>query len=221
VGQVILGRRHLDADERLSNVVYMGMGEPLNNYDQTLRSLRILSHRDGIALSTRRITVSTSGLVPEIAKLGEDFKGNIGLAISLHAVTDERRSALMPINRKYPLAELMGALRKYPLPRRRRITIEYTLVAGQNDTPSEAKALARLLAGLPVKVNLIPMNPIAASTLGPPPMEGVLKFQKILVDAGYSCFIRRRRGDDVDAACGQLALLGAKPKVKRAVGAVE
>jgi 23S rRNA (adenine2503-C2)-methyltransferase len=221
VGQVILGRRHLDADERLSNVVYMGMGEPLNNYEQTLRSLRILSHRDGIALSTRRITVSTSGLVPEIAKLGEDFKGNIGLAISLHAVTDERRSALMPINKKYPLAELMAALRKYPLPRRRRITIEYTLVAGQNDTPSEAKALGRLLSGLPVKVNLIPMNPIAASTLGPPPMDGVLKFQKVLVDAGYSCFIRRRRGDDVDAACGQLALLGAKPKVKRAVGAVE
>jgi 23S rRNA (adenine2503-C2)-methyltransferase len=221
VGQVILGRRHLDADERLSNVVYMGMGEPLNNYANTLRSLRVLSHRDGIALSTRRITVSTSGLVPEIAKLGEDFKGNIGLAISLHAVTDERRSALMPINKKYPLAELMAALRKYPLPRRRRITIEYTLVAGQNDTPSEAKGLGRLLAGLPVKVNLIPMNPISASTLGPPAMEGVLKFQKVLVDAGYSCFIRRRRGDDVDAACGQLALLGAKPKVKRAVGAVE
>lgn len=221
VGQVILGRRHLDADERLSNVVYMGMGEPLNNYANTLRSLRILSHRDGIALSTRRITVSTSGLVPEIAKLGEDFKGNIGLAISLHAVSDERRSALMPINRKYPIAELMQALRKYPLPRRRRITIEYTLVAGQNDTVSEAKALAKLLSVIPVKVNLIPMNPISASTLGPPPMEGVLKFQKVLVDAGFSCFIRRRRGDDVDAACGQLALLGAKPKVKRSVGAAD
>jgi len=221
VGQVILGRRHLDADERLSNVVYMGMGEPLNNYENTARSLRILSHRDGIALSNRRITVSTSGLIPEIAKLGEDFKGNIGLAISLHAVHDERRSALMPINRKYPIAELMQALRKYPLPRRRRITIEYTLVAGQNDTPAEAKALAKLLAVVPVKVNLIPMNPIEMSTLGPPPMAGVLQFQKILCDAGYSCFIRRRRGDDVDAACGQLALLGAKPKVKRAVGAVE
>ena len=221
VGQVILGRRHLDADERLSNVVYMGMGEPLNNYDNTVRSLKILSHRDGIALSSRRITVSTSGLIPEIAKLGEDFKGNIGLAISLHAVNDERRSALMPINRKYPIGELMLALRKYPLPRRRRITIEYTLVAGQNDTPSEAKALAKLLSVIPVKVNLIPMNPISASSLGPPPMAGVLQFQKVLVDAGFSCFIRRRRGDDVDAACGQLARLGAKPKVKRAVGAVE
>ena len=220
VGQVLLGRRHLGEDERLSNVVYMGMGEPLSNYENTVRSVRILTHRDGIALSTRRITLSTSGLVPEIAKLGEEFKGNIGLAISLHAVTDERRSALMPINRKYPLGQLMAALRKYPLPRRRRITIEYTLVAGQNDTPAEAKALGKLLAGLPVKVNLIPMNPIAASTLGPPLLDGVLKFQKVLVEAGYSCFIRRRRGEDVDAACGQLALLGAKPKVKRSVGAV-
>lgn len=221
VGQVILGRRHLDADERLSNVVYMGMGEPLNNYDNTARSLRILCHSDGIGLSHRRITVSTSGLIPEILRLGEDFKGNIGLAVSLHAVNDERRSALMPINRKYPIAELMKALRKYPLPRRRRITIEYTLVSGQNDTPAEAKALAKLLAVIPVKINLIPMNPIELSTLGPPPMAGVLQFQKILVEAGYSCFIRRQRGEDVDAACGQLALLGAKPKVKRSLGVVE
>jgi 23S rRNA (adenine2503-C2)-methyltransferase len=121
----------------------------------------------------------------------------------------------MPINKKYPLPVLMDALRAYPLPRRRRITIEYTLVAGKNDTTSEADKLARLLRGLPVKVNLIPMNPIEASTLGPPDMSGVLRFQKVLVSAGYSCFIRRRRGDDVSAACGQLALLGAKPKVMK------
>ena len=120
----------------------------------------------------------------------------------------------MPINRKYPLAVLMEALRAYPLPARRRITIEYTLVAGKNDDPTEARKLVKLLRGLPVKVNLIPMNPIAASSLGPPDMRGVLGFQRILCDAGYSCFIRRRRGDDVDAACGQLALLGAKPKVR-------
>jgi 23S rRNA (adenine2503-C2)-methyltransferase len=108
----------------------------------------------------------------------------------------------------------MDALRKYPLPRRRRITIEYTLVAGKNDQPVEAKKLVKLLRGLPVKVNLIPMNPIEASPLGPPDMTGVLAFQRVLVEAGYSCFIRRRRGDDVSAACGQLALLGAKPKVR-------
>ena len=201
-------------NERLRNVVYMGMGEPLHNYEATARSLRLLTHREGIALSARRVTVSTSGLVPEIARLGADFGGNIGLAISLHAADDETRGRLMPINKKYPLAVLMDALRAYPLPRRRRITIEYTLVAGRNDAIGEAKKLARLLRGLPVKVNLIPMNPIAASPLEPPKTAGVLEFQQVLCDAGYACFIRKRRGDDVSAACGQLALLGAKPKVR-------
>jgi len=214
VAQVLVGRSRLDERERIRNVVLMGMGEPLHNYDATVRALRLLTHPDGINLSTRKVTVSTSGLVPEIARLGADFNGQIGLAISLHAADDETRSRLMPINKKYPLPELMKALRAYPLPRRRRITIEYTLVAGKNDTAEEAKKLAKLLVGLPVKVNLIPMNPIEASTLGPPDMTGVLAFQRILVDAGYSCFIRRRRGDDVSAACGQLALLGAKPKVR-------
>ena len=214
VGQVLVGRSRLDPNERLRNVVYMGMGEPLHNYDATALSLRLLTHRDGIALSARRITVSTSGLVPEIARLGADFAGNIGLAISLHAADDETRTRLMPINKKYPLPVLMDALRAYPLPRRRRITIEYTLVAGRNDSSLEAKKVAKLLRGLPVKVNLIPMNPIAASSLEPPSMRGVLEFQQILCDAGYSCFIRRRRGDDVNAACGQLALLGAKPRVR-------
>jgi 23S rRNA (adenine2503-C2)-methyltransferase len=214
VGQVLLGRRLLEPNERLRNVVFMGMGEPLHNYDATARALRLLTHREGIALSARRVTVSTSGLVPEIARLGADFGGNIGLAISLHAADDETRSRLMPINRKYPLPKLMEALRAYPLPRRRRITIEYTLVAGRNDAPAEAHKVAALLRGLPVKINLIPMNPISASTLQPPELRGVLAFQRILCDAGYSCFIRRRRGDDVSAACGQLALLGARAKVR-------
>jgi 23S rRNA (adenine2503-C2)-methyltransferase len=214
VAQVLVGRSRLGPNERLRNVVLMGMGEPLHNYDATVRALRLITHREGIGLSTRRVTVSTSGLVPEIERLGKDFNGQIGLAISLHAADDETRSRLMPINKKYPLAELMAALRAYPLPRRRRITIEYTLVAGKNDTEAEAKKLAKLLVGLPVKVNLIPMNPIEASSLGPPSMDGVLAFQKVLCDAGYSCFIRRRRGDDVSAACGQLALLGAKPKLR-------
>lgn len=214
VAQVLVGKAKLDPNERLSNVVLMGMGEPLHNYESTLRALRLLTHRDGINLSKRKITVSTSGLVPEIARLGEDFQGQIGLAISLHAADDETRSRLMPINKKYPLPVLMQALRDYPLPHRRRITIEYTLVAGKNDAPDEARKLVKLLRGLSVKVNLIPMNPIEASTLGPPNLTGVLAFQRILVDAGYPCFIRRRRGDDVSAACGQLALLGAKPKVR-------
>jgi 23S rRNA (adenine2503-C2)-methyltransferase len=214
IAQVLVGRSRLDANERIRNVVLMGMGEPLHNYDATVRALKLLSHPDGIALSTRKVTVSTSGLVPEIARLGQDFGGNVGLAISLHAADDETRSRLMPINKKYPLPVLMQALRDYPLPRRRRITIEYTLVAGKNDTIEEARKLTRLLRGLSVKINLIPMNPIEASTLGPPNLSGVLAFQRVLCDAGYSCFIRRRRGDDVSAACGQLALLGAKPKVR-------
>ncbi len=211
---MLLARGSLGEGERLSNVVYMGMGEPLANYEATARSLRLLTHTEGVGLSARRITVSTSGLVPEIARLGADFGGKIGLAISLHAADDETRSRLMPINKKYPLARLLEALRAYPLPPRKRITIEYTLVAGKNDQPGEARKLTALLRGLAVKVNLIPMNPIEASTLGPPDMSGVLAFQRILCDAGYSCFIRRRRGDDVAAACGQLALLGAKPKVR-------
>ena len=218
VAQILVGRSRLDPHEQLRNVVLMGMGEPLHNYPQTVRALRLLTHPDGVNLSSRRVTVSTSGLVPEIEKLGQDFKGEIGLAISLHAADDETRSRLMPINRKYPLAKLMDALRAYPLPRRRRITIEYTLVAGQNDTEAEARKVARLLRGLPVKINLIPMNPIATSDLGPTDFTGVLRFQQTLCDAGYSCFIRRRRGDEVGAACGQLALHGAPAKVRGARG---
>ncbi|HEY4011732.1 MAG TPA: 23S rRNA (adenine(2503)-C(2))-methyltransferase RlmN [Polyangiaceae bacterium] len=214
VAQIVLGRTRLDPNERLRNIVFMGMGEPLHNYEATARALRLITHPEGIALSARRVTVSTSGLVPEIARLGADFGGHIGLAVSLHAAEDETRSRLMPINKKYPIPALMDALRAYPLPRRRRITIEYTLVSGRNDAPSQATTLARLLRGIPVKVNLIPMNPIAASPLEPPQIRRVLDFQKVLCDAGYSCFIRRQRGDDVSAACGQLALHGAKPKVR-------
>jgi 23S rRNA (adenine2503-C2)-methyltransferase len=215
VAQVLIGRALLEEGEALRNVVYMGMGEPLHNYEATARSLRLLTHPEGIGLSSRRVTVSTSGLVPEIARLGADFGGQIALAISLHAADDGTRSALMPINRKYPLARLIEALRAYPLPKRRRITVEYTLVAGQNDDPAEARRLAKLLRGLPVKINLIPMNPIEASTLGPPTRDRVSAFQEVLTGAGYSCFVRRRRGDDVSAACGQLVLLGAAPKVRR------
>ena len=214
VAQVLLGRSLLDEGEDLRNVVYMGMGEPLHNYEATARSLRLLLHPGGIGLSSRRVTVTTSGLVPEIGRLGRDFGGQVALAISLHAADDATRSALMPINRRYPLAELMAALRAYPLPKRRRITVEYTLVAGRNDDPAEARKLCRLLRGLPVKINLIPMNPIDASSLGPPDAARVAAFQSVLIEAGYSCFVRRRRGDDVSAACGQLVLIGAKPKVR-------
>lgn len=214
VGQVLAGKTLLEEGEQLRNVVFMGMGEPLHNYEATARALRLLIHPEGIGLSTRRVTVSTSGLVPEIERLGKDFDGQIALAVSLHAADDATRSAMMPINRRYPIGELLAALRAYPLPKRRRITIEYTLVAGKNDSVEQAQKLAGVLRGLRVKVNLIPMNPIEASTLGPSLDGRVFAFQRVLTDAGYSCFVRRRRGDDVAAACGQLALLGAKPKVK-------
>jgi 23S rRNA (adenine2503-C2)-methyltransferase len=214
VAQVILGRTLLESGEVLRGVVLMGMGEPLHNYEATARALVLLTHPDGIGLSSRRVTVSTSGLVPEIDRLGQDFHGQIGLAVSLHAAEESVRSRLMPINRKYPLAELIAALVRYPLPPRRRITIEYTLIGGENDSPEQAKKLGHLLRKLAVKINLIPMNPVDSSRLRPPADDRVLAFQKILCDAGYSCFIRRRRGSDVAAACGQLALLGGRRKVR-------
>lgn len=216
VAQVLLGRTLLDEGEAIRNVVLMGMGEPLHNYDAVARALRLLTHREGLDLSTRRVTVSTSGLVPEIDRLGQDFNGEVALAVSLHAPTDELRSRLMPINRRYPLDALMAALRRYPLARRRRITIEYTLIDGVNDSAAHAKALASLLRGLPTKVNLIPMNPVDGAPYRSPSRDAVMEFQTRLRDAGYAVFVRKTRGDDIDAACGQLALKGAAP-VKRAL----
>ena len=214
VSQVILGRKHVDASERVRNVVFMGMGEPLANYDAVARALVLLTHPDGLGLSRRRVTVSTSGLVPEIDKLGRDFAGQVQLAVSLHAATDERRSAIMPINKKYPLAELMDALKRYPLPKRRRITIEYTLIAGVNASQADAKDLARVLRGLPSKVNLIPMNAVQENPLAAPDWASIDAFQEALRGQGVQSYVRRRKGDDIAAACGQLALQGEKRKVK-------
>jgi 23S rRNA (adenine2503-C2)-methyltransferase len=212
VSQVLCGRAQLDANEKLKNVVFMGMGEPLHNYAAVSRAIALLTHPEGLALSPRRITVSTSGLVPEIDRLGADFGGQIALAISLHHADDEERSRLVPVNKKHPLPALVKALRRYPLRHGRRITIEYTLIAGHNDGLEDARQLSRLLSGLPVKINLIPMNPITHSQLGPPAEERIAAFQELLVRAGHLCFRRRLRGDDVAAACGQLAL-DAPPKL--------
>lgn len=217
VYQVLVARRYLRPEEELRNLVFMGMGEPLHHYDETARAIRLLTHPEGGAMSPRRITVSTVGLVPGIRRLGEDFGGKVGLAISLHAPDDETRSRILPMNRRYPLQELMAALRAYPLPPRRRITIEYTLIAGVNDSDEHARALARLLRPLRVKINLIPMNPIEASDLRAPEPRRVAEFRELLVSAGYSCFVRTRRGDDVSAACGQLAMKGAPPVAERSL----
>jgi 23S rRNA (adenine2503-C2)-methyltransferase len=210
VAQLLLGRKRLGEGERLRNVVLMGMGEPLANYDAVARALVLMTHPDGLNLSRRRVTLSTSGLVPQIDRLGQEFGGQVQLAVSLHQVDNERRSALMPINKKYPLEELLAALRRYPLPKRRRITIEYTLVQGQNDSLEDARKLVSLMRGLKVKVNLIPMNPIEASVLGPSSWATVDKFQQTLIDNGIATFVRRRKGDDIAAACGQLALKGER-----------
>jgi 23S rRNA (adenine2503-C2)-methyltransferase len=215
VAQVYLAKKYLRPDEQLSNLVFMGMGEPLHHYDETARAVRLLTHPDGLGMSPRRITVSTVGLVPGIERLGRDFGGKIGLAVSVHAPNDATRDRIIPMNKKYPLRELMQALRAYPLPKRRRITIEYTLIDGVNDSPAHARQLSSLLRGLPSKVNLIPMNPISASELHAPKSENVREFQEILASAGYSCFVRTRRGDEVAAACGQLAMADDLIRKKR------
>ncbi|MFW2388866.1 MAG: 23S rRNA (adenine(2503)-C(2))-methyltransferase RlmN [Polyangiales bacterium] len=212
VAQVLLGRRELGPEQRVRNVVFMGMGEPLHNYDAVARALVLLTHPDGLDLSKRRVTVSTSGLVKQIDRLGQDFDGQVQLAVSLHSVRDLDRSKIMPINRKHGLAELTDALRRYPLSKRQRITIEYTLIEGLNDTVRDANEMVDLLRGIPVKVNLIPMNPITASELRAPDMGHVTRFQEQLTRRGLSVFIRKTRGDDVAAACGQLAFHGEGPR---------
>lgn len=206
VSQVLIAKRYLDPGEQLRNLVFMGMGEPLHHYDETVRAIRLITHPEGLAMSPRRITVSTVGLVPGIRKLGEDFGGKLGLAISLHAPDNDTRSRILPMNERFPVGELLSALRDYPLPPRRRITIEYTLIHGENDSTEHALRLVKLLRGLRCKVNLIPMNPIDGSTLHPPSEAAVDRFQDILAEHRISCSVRKRRGDDVDAACGQLAL---------------
>lgn len=215
VAQVLISRQYLGANEELKNLVFMGMGEPLHHYDETARAIRLLTHPVARGMSPRRITVSTVGLVPGIARLGADFAGKVGLAVSLHAPNDVIRDRIMPMNRKFPIVELMRALREYPLPQRRRITIEYTLMDGVNDGTDEARELVALLRGLRVKVNLIPMNPISASELKAPSGARVAAFQRVLSEAGVSCFVRTRRGDEVSAACGQLAIADDLVKKKR------
>jgi len=207
VDQVYLARRLLaevDPGRRLSNLVYMGMGEPLHNYDNLVRSLRILTHDKGIGLSQRRITVSTSGLVPKLERLGgEDVRPN--LAVSLNAPSDAIRDAIMPINRKWNIAKLLAALRAYPLEQRRRITFEYVLLAGVNDSLGDAAQLSKLLRGIKCKVNLIPYNPHPEAPYARPSHATVTAFQDECRRLGMPTYLRTPRGDDIDAACGQLA----------------
>ncbi|MBI3994371.1 MAG: 23S rRNA (adenine(2503)-C(2))-methyltransferase RlmN [Nitrospirae bacterium] len=188
----------------LTNVVLMGMGEPLANYREVTEALRRLTHPKMVGLAPRRITLSTSGLVPQIKKFGESGL-NVNLAVSLNATTNAVRDRIMPvINRQFPLETLLRACRNYPLPPRRRIFFEYVLLKGVNDSEEDARRLLRLVKGIPCKVNLIPFNDYPGAPFSRPGEETVLRFQKILIEGGLTAFIRKSRGRDILAACGQL-----------------
>jgi 23S rRNA (adenine2503-C2)-methyltransferase len=216
VAQVLLARGQLTPSERLSGLVLMGMGEPLHNYEPVARALRLIAHPEGVGISLRRITLSTSGLVDGIDRLGREFGGEVALAVSLHAPDDATRTRLMPINKRHPVAELLAALKRYPLPPRKHLTIEYTLIDGVNDSQAHARELSRVLRGLRVKLNLIPMNDVPGAALRASSPETVDAFQSALRADGYAVFVRRRKGDDIAAACGQLALHGERRKLRLA-----
>jgi len=208
-GQVLLAMDELadwpagKPNRRLTNIVLMGMGEPLFNYENVAEAIRIIMCGEGVALSKRRITLSTSGVVPEIKRCGDDL--GVNLAISLHAVRDELRNELVPINRKYPLAELIKACRNYPgLSNARRITWEYVMLDGVNDSDEDCQALLRLIKGIPSKLNLIPFNPWPGSPYVCSSGDRINAFANRLMKAGYASPVRTPRGRDILAACGQL-----------------
>jgi 23S rRNA (adenine2503-C2)-methyltransferase len=193
------------------NIVLMGMGEPLHNYDQTMKALRILHSEHGLAVSPRRVTLSTVGIVPGLERLArEPLMPN--LAVSLHATTDEQRTMLVPPNRKYPLAAILDACRRFPLKKRSRITFEYVLLEGVNDTPEDARRLVKLLAGIKAKVNLIPLNPAPGIPYEQPPDDRVDRFAQILAERHVTVSVRKSRGRDIRAACGQLIVEGGTKK---------
>jgi 23S rRNA (adenine2503-C2)-methyltransferase len=209
VGQVLLARDALgewpspQEDRQITNIVLMGMGEPLYNFDNVAAALKIVVDPEGLAISRRKITLSTAGVVPMIARCGVEI--GVNLAISLHAVTDELRDQLVPLNKKYPLAELLDACRNYPgSSNARRITFEYVMLKGVNDSPAEARELVRLLKGIPAKVNLIPFNPWPGAPYECSTDAAIAGFSDIVFAAGYSAPVRTPRGRDILAACGQL-----------------
>jgi 23S rRNA (adenine2503-C2)-methyltransferase len=210
VGQVRIAKKVLESagprkERVITNIVLMGMGEPLLNFDNVLDSIDLMMHDLAYGISKRRVTISTAGVVPAIYRLAG--RTDASLAISLHAPNDEIRNTLVPINRKYPIAELLSACRHYldTLGEKRTITIEYTLLAGINDQPQHGDELARLLRGFPCKINLIPFNPYPGSDLNRPNNISVKAFQYRLINAGLAVTVRSTRGEDIQAACGQLA----------------
>ena len=208
-GQVRVLTRELGLLGRRFNIVLMGMGEPLHNYDATMKGLRILADEHGLAVSPRRVTLSTVGVLPALERLAtEPFMPN--LAISLHSTTEEQRDLLVPINRKYGITELLDACRRFPIKRRERITFEYVMLKGVNDSPEDARTLGRLLKGLKAKVNLIPLNPAAGIPFDRPSDAAIDRFARVLADQRIVVSVRKSRGRDIRAACGQLIVEGQK-----------
>ena len=210
VGQVRVLADALGLREKPFNIVFMGMGEPLHNYDETMKALRILADEEGLAVPPRRVTLSTVGLLPAVERLArEPIMPN--LAISLHAPTDLQRGQLVPLNRKYGIADIIEACKRFPLKKRARITFEYVLLAGVNDRPEDAKKLAKLLTGVKSKVNLIPLNAAPGIPFERPSDESIDRFAKFLADSGLTVSVRKSRGRDIRAACGQLIVEGQRP----------
>jgi 23S rRNA (adenine2503-C2)-methyltransferase len=225
VGQMMVARDSIGewpapkGGRLLSNIVMMGMGEPLYNFDEVAKALRIVMDGEGIAISKRRITLSTAGVVPMIRRVGEEL--GVGLAVSLHAVTDELRDEIVPLNRKYPIAELLDACRAYPgANNARRITFEYVMLKDVNDSPADARALAGLVEDIPAKINLIPFNAWPGAPYECSPAPRIRKFSEILNDRGLSAPIRVPRGRDILAACGQLKSASVKLRARERTAVV-
>jgi 23S rRNA (adenine2503-C2)-methyltransferase len=204
VDQLICARRVCwEQGENVTNVVLMGMGEPLLNYENVLKAVRLMGLEEGISLGARKITLSTAGILPQVMRLADEGL-KVGLAISLNATTDALRSRLMPVNRRYPISGLMNAARAFARKTRRRVTIEYVLIEGLNDSAADAERLVELVHGMPCKINLIGVNPNAGSPYQPPMAETIEQFREILVSHYLTAFVRGSKGSDIAAACGQL-----------------
>ena len=220
VGQILIAFDELSAwpsaqiGRPLTNIVLMGMGEPLYNLDNVIKALKIIMDNEGISISKRRITLSTSGIVPKFNRCG--LETDVNLAISLHAVTDDVRDILVPINKRYPIKDLLNACREYPgVSNSRRITFEYVMLKGINDSTSDARALIRLMDGIPAKINLIPFNPWPGSPYECSEKKQIEEFAKIVLKAGYPSPVRTPRGDDILAACGQLKSASVKERNRK------
>jgi 23S rRNA (adenine2503-C2)-methyltransferase len=219
VGQVLVLARELGLLDARFNIVLMGMGEPLHNYDQTMKALRILGDEDGLSISPRRVTLSTVGVVPGLERLAnEPYKPNP--AVSLHATTEAQRDQLVPLNRKYGIGDVIEACKRFPLKRRNRITFEYVMLAGVNDSDDDARRLVRLLGGVRSKVNLIPLNEAAGIPFSRPGDERINRFAQILADHHLTVSVRKSRGRDIRAACGQLIVEGPAKSAGQKLAAV-